>query len=166
VGCLATHQWTIPKETAFTHAAQLPQLDNYLLVHNICLPPSPQQQNTTSISNSLGQVMQNVESNSTSLNQLVQNVESINNTGIAAQVNSILDARTPTLPPNFPAELRSVETHRNCTTSVADRCDINPLAIPGGGSALCETNDVPLHMEVSTLFYFVSHHHGNKVLGI
>lgn len=164
MGCLATHQWTIPKETAFTHAAQLPQLDNYLLVHNICLPPSPQQQNTTSISNSLGQVMQNVESNSTSLNQLVQNVESINNTGIAAQVNSILDARTPTLPPNFSAELRSVETHRNCTTSVENSCTIQPNSVVP--SAPCETNDVPLHMEVSTLFYFVCHHHGNKVLGI
>ena len=103
--------------------------------------------------------MQNVESTNTSLNQLAQNVQSINNTEIAAQVNSILDARTPALPPNFSAELRSVETHRNCTTSVENRCTIQPR--PGLASSLCETTDVPLQLEVSTLFWY-----GNRVLGI
>ena len=105
--------------------------------------------------------MQNVESTNTSLNQLAQNVQSINNTEIAAQVNSILDARTPTLPPNFSAELRSVETHRNCTTSVENSCTIQPNNVPGLASAPCETTDVPLQLEVSTIFYY-----GNRVLGI
>ena len=118
----------------------------------------PQQQNT---SNSLGQVMQNVESTNTSLNQLAQNVQSINNTEIAAQVNSILDARTPALPPNFSAELRNVAMHRNCTTNVENSCIIQPNSVPGLASAPCETTDVPLQLEVSTLFYY-----GNRVLGI
>ena len=96
--------------------------------------------------------MQNVESTNTSLNQLAQNVQSINNTEIAAQVNSILNARTPALPPNFSAELRSVETHRNCTTSVENSCTIQPNSVVP--SSPCETTDAPLHMEVSTLFWY------------
>lgn len=107
------------------------------------IPPSPilQQQNTTASQSSV---------NST-LNQLAQNVEAINSTGIAAQVERILDTRLSGvgLPESFPANLTAVDTHYNCTTTLEENCNI-PISLGSlTGSSPCATEDIPMNREVS-----------------
>jgi len=99
------------------------------------------QQNTTASQSSI---------NST-LNQLAQNVEAINSTGIAAQVEHILDTRLSGvgLPESFPANLTAVDTHYNCTTTLEENCNI-PISLGSlTGSSPCATEDIPMNREVS-----------------
>ena len=102
---------------------------------------------------SLGQTVNTINTSlSTSLSRLTQNVETINNTGIAAQINSVLDTRNQGLPANFSAELRNIQTHENCNTTEMSNCVINPLPTvsPGmafEGSTPCATSDISLNAE-------------------
>ena len=98
---------------------------------------------------SLGQTVNTINA---SLSRLTQNVETINNTGIAAQINSVLDTRNQGLPANFSAELRNIQTHEDCNTTEMSNCVINPLPTvsPGTvdeGSTPCLTEDISLNAE-------------------
>ena len=107
------------------------------------------QQNTMAAQDSLGQTVNTIN---TSLSRLTQNVESINNTGIASQINSVLDTRNLGLPANFSAELRNIQTHENCNTTEMSNCVINPLPTVSPGTAFegstpCLTADISLNTE-------------------
>ena len=101
------------------------------------------------VQGSLGQTVNTIN---TSLSRLTQNVETINNTGIAAQINSVLDTRNLGLPANFSAELRNVQTRENCSTTEMSSCVINPFPTVSPGTAIegstpCETEDISLNTE-------------------
>ena len=110
-------------------------------------PSSPQQQNQQNTMAAQGSLGQTVNTINTSLSRLTQNVETINNTGIAAQINSVLVTRNQGLPANFSAELRNVQTHKNCNTTQMSNCMINPLPTAFEGSAPCLTEDISLNTE-------------------
>ena len=127
----------------------LQDLWDYKLFSLSSLSPPFFQQNAMAAQDSLSQTVNTIN---TSLSRLTQNVETINNTGIAAQINSVLDTRNQRLPANFSAELRNVQTRENCSTTEMSSCVINPLptASPGTafeGSTPCITEDISFNAE-------------------
>ena len=124
--------------------------DYQLLSLSLSLSPQQQnQQNAMAAQDSLGQTVNTIN---TSLSRLTQNVDTINNTGIASQINSGLDTRNLGLPANFSAELRNIQTHENCNTTEMSSCVINPLPTVSPGTAFegsipCLTEDISLNTE-------------------
>ena len=94
------------------------------------------QQNAMAAQDSLGQTVNTINA---SVSRLTQNVDTIN--------NSVLDTRNQRLPANFSAELRNIQTHKNCNTTEMSNCVINPLPTAIEGSTPCATADISLNAE-------------------